>query len=152
MPDTLGATIRAVVDANLLVRGILSPSGTSAELIQLLKRPPFVPITSRTHLYEIYRVLGYPRLVRRYRITRRQRNRLIAQLYYRSVWVEPTGRLAVCRDPKDDYLIEMALLGRATHLISADKDLLEDPDIVSFLAEHHTQLVGLRDFFTGRGI
>lgn len=35
----------------------------------------------------------------------------------------------------------MALLGQATHLISEDDDLHEDPDIVEFLRQRGVQLV-----------
>ncbi len=96
----LPALIRAVVDVNLLVRGTLSATGGSAQLIKALKQARFLSITSRPHLQELYRVLGYPRLQKRFRITRRQRRRLVAQLYARSVYVEPVGSLALCRDPR----------------------------------------------------
>jgi uncharacterized protein len=32
---------------------------------------------------------------------------------------------AVCRDPKDDYLLAYALLGQADYLVSYDKDLTD---------------------------
>lgn len=146
MPEAVSAPIRAVVDVNLLVRGVLSATGGSAQLIQSLKRGGFLPITSRQHLAELHRVLGYPRLLRKHRITVRQRQRLVAQLYHRSVWVEPVGQLALCRDPNDDYLLEMALLGRATHLVSEDADLHDDLDLVLFLSQRGIRLVHLGEF------
>ena len=51
------------------------------------------------------------------------------------------GQLAVCRDPKDDYLIEMALLGRATHLVSEDNDFHRDADVIELLRHYGTQLI-----------
>ena len=146
MPDLFPATIRAVVDVNLLVRGTLSLTGGSALLIQLLKQRQFLPITSRQYLHEIYRVLGYPRLLRHHRITRRQRQHLVTTLYDRSVWVETTGSLKMCRDPKDDYLLEMALVGHATHVVTEDDDLHDDLDIVAFLDQRSIQLVHLGEF------
>lgn len=38
--------------------------------------------------------------------------------------VEITEAIAVCRDPKDDKFLELALSGRATCILSSDKDLL----------------------------
>ncbi len=38
--------------------------------------------------------------------------------------VEITEAIAVCRDPKDDKFLELALSGRATYILSSDKDLL----------------------------
>lgn len=154
MIDPAAPTIRAVIDVNLLVRSLLSTTGGSAQLVQALKHQWFVPVTSRQHLLELYRVLGYPRLARKYGITRRQRQRLVAQLYQRSAWVEPSGRLAVCRDPNDDYLLEMALLGRATHIVTEDEDFHGDPNLVVFMEARGTRIMRLGQFLellrTGR--
>ena len=40
----------------------------------------------------------------------------------------------------------MALLGQATHLVSEDKDLHEDPNIVEFLRQNGIQLVWVSAF------
>lgn len=138
--------IVAVVDVNLLVRGVLSSQGGSRALLLALKRGDYVPVTSRRHLAELYGVLGYGRLVRKWPITQRMRRRLVAQLYRRALWVEPVGELRLCRDPNDDYLLEMALLGKATHLVSEDNDLHGDPLISVFLAQRGVQLVRLGAF------
>jgi putative PIN family toxin of toxin-antitoxin system len=39
-------------------------------------------------------------------------------------WVEISGDLAVCRDPRDDKFLETALKGGASYLVSGDPDLL----------------------------
>lgn len=39
-------------------------------------------------------------------------------------WVEITESINVCRDPKDNYLLELAVNGGATHLVTGDDDLL----------------------------
>ena len=146
MPDSVTSVDRVVVDVNLLVRGILSERGGSAVLIRALKQGLFIPIASRPYLQEIYRVLGYPRLLRRYPVSHRQRRRLIAQIYSRAAWVEPATHLALCRDPHDDYLLEMVLLGRASYLVSEDSDFHDDPDIVLFLEQRGVHLVRLGAF------
>jgi putative PIN family toxin of toxin-antitoxin system len=148
MSDPTASAVRVVVDVNLLVRGILSGRGGSAVLIRALKQGRFIPVASRLYLQEIYRVLGYPRLLRRYPVTHRQRRRLIAQIYGRAVWVEPVTHLALCRDPHDDYLLEMALLGRADYLVTEDGDFHDDPNIVQFLEQRGVRLVRLGAFLT----
>ena len=35
-----------------------------------------------------------------------------------------TSILEICRDPKDNFLLALAQDGKATHLITGDKDLL----------------------------
>jgi putative PIN family toxin of toxin-antitoxin system len=146
MADPIKSPLRVVIDVNLLVRSVLAPTGGSALLIQKFKQGVFLSITCRKQLHELYRVLGYPRLLRRHRITRRQRQRITTQLYKRSVWVEPRGQLAVCRDPNDDYLIEIALLGRATCLVSEDNDFHSDSEIVEFLNRRGIHLLHLSEF------
>ena len=64
----------------------------------------------------------------------------------RSVWVDIPGDLAICRDPNDDYLIELAILGGATHLITEDKDILEDVAIVRLLDEIGVRVCGISEF------
>jgi len=143
-PD--GSKPRAVVDSNVFIRGTLSSRGASARLLQALKQGHFTLITSLHHLTEVYEVLGRPRITRKYHITPRQRKRLIARLYTFSTFVRPVGRLALCRDPEDDYLLEMALAGQATHLVTEDDDLHDDADIVEFLRRRGVQLVRAAKF------
>jgi putative PIN family toxin of toxin-antitoxin system len=138
--------VQAVVDTNVLIRGILSPSGASAFVIDAIFRRRCLLITSRIHLSELHRVLSRPRFVHRYGITPSQRHRLITRLYTLSIFVQPSGHLTICRDPKDDYLIEMALLGQATHLVSEDNDLHEDADIIELLRQYSVQLVRVGAF------
>jgi len=38
--------------------------------------------------------------------------------------VELRGTLRVCRDPDDDKLLEIAVVGRADYLVTGDQDLL----------------------------
>ncbi len=38
--------------------------------------------------------------------------------------VEVTQAITACRDPKDDKFLELAVSGRATHIVSGDQDLL----------------------------
>ena len=138
--------LRVVVDTNVFIRSLISTTGSSALLVEAIREHHCILITSRTHLSEIHRVLCRRRFVHRYGITRHQRQRLISRLYSLAIYVKPSGRLTMCRDPKDDYLIEMALLGRATHLVSEDKDLHDDPDIVELLRLSGIQLVGAWGF------
>lgn len=138
--------LRAVIDVNLLVRSALSPTGASAEILNALKRHTFTSPTCRPHLDELNRVLAYPRIIRRYHVTPRRRHRLLAQFYLRSIYFELTGTLRLCRDPNDDYLIELAILGQATHLVTEDKDLREDGALIRLLASRGAHVCGAGEF------
>jgi uncharacterized protein len=39
-------------------------------------------------------------------------------------WVEVDMRITICRDPKDDKFLELAVSGRATCIVTGDSDLL----------------------------
>ena len=41
-----------------------------------------------------------------------------------SQWVEIDVRIRDCRDPSDNKFLELAVSGRATHIITGDGDLL----------------------------
>ena len=38
--------------------------------------------------------------------------------------MEVTSTVSECRDPKDDKFLELAISGRASHIVSGDDDLL----------------------------
>ncbi|MEX0268427.1 putative toxin-antitoxin system toxin component, PIN family [Leptolyngbyaceae cyanobacterium UHCC 1019] len=42
----------------------------------------------------------------------------------RSILVELTEKIQVCRDSKDDQILELAISGKAEFIITGDKDLL----------------------------
>ena len=48
----------------------------------------------------------------------------LAALTREAEWVEVDVRISACRDPKDDKFLEVAVSGRATHIVTGDSDLL----------------------------
>lgn len=44
-------------------------------------------------------------------------------LFMTAEWVEPSATLTLCRDPNDDIFLEAGLAGRATVLLTGDRDL-----------------------------
>jgi putative PIN family toxin of toxin-antitoxin system len=138
--------IRAVVDANVLVSGAIVTYGASASIVEAIKRRQFLFITCRRNLHETYRVLGYRRVRRKYRVRDRDRKRLIGRLAFTGEFVEPTGEVQICRDPTDDYLIELAILGQATHLVTGDEDFHDDPALLRFLQERSVTAIRPTDF------
>jgi putative PIN family toxin of toxin-antitoxin system len=138
--------IRAVVDANVLVSGAIVTYGDSAFIVNAIKRRQFLFITCRRKLHETYRVLGYRRVRRKYQVRDRDRKRLVGRLAFIGEFVEPIGEVQICRDPTDNYLIETAILGRATHLVTGDEDFHDDPALLRFLQERGVTAVRPADF------
>jgi putative PIN family toxin of toxin-antitoxin system len=57
--------VRAVVDTNTLVSGVISPLGPPAQIISRWREGAFLLITSPVLLDELRRVLKYPRIADR---------------------------------------------------------------------------------------
>jgi len=140
--------LRVVIDVNVLVSGTIVPWGNSAFIVRSFKQGIFDIITSRQHLDELYRVLGRRRIRSRYHVTERRRKKIVGRLAQLADCVQPSGTIALCRDPTDDYLIEMAILGEATHLVTGDEDFHDDPTLLHFLEERGVAAIRPADFVT----
>ena len=115
--------MRAVLDPNVLIAGLLSPTGTPATLILRWLAGDFELVVSEHLLAELGRVLSYPKISSR---VSEDDGRAFVTL------VRDTAELAVDHpnppprsiDAEDDYLLALA---ETTHamLVSADKHLLE---------------------------
>jgi uncharacterized protein len=113
--------LRCVFDTNVLVSALLLPDSTPRHsLDRALARGKV--LLSFAALAELYEVLSRKQL-RRYIDDGDIRN-FLAALTAETEWVEVDTRITVCRDPKDDKFLELAVSGRATHIISGDADLL----------------------------
>jgi putative PIN family toxin of toxin-antitoxin system len=60
-----------------------------------------------------------------YYVTSVEREEFLEALIERAILVEPIETVTVCRDPKDDKFLELALNGKASFIITGDEDLLE---------------------------
>lgn len=118
-------TVRAVVDTNVVVSGILSPGGKPAAVLraagvtfQLVWTPGIVA--------ECLRVLAYPRVAKVLAPTGRQEyaRRVVAGLAAGADMVSPAllpKLRAVEADPDDDLFLATALAGGARLLVSGDR-------------------------------
>lgn len=116
--------MRAVLDPNVIISGLLSPSGNSARLFQAWQRGQFELIVSDALLEEVTRAFAYPKLRRRISETDA---RGVIQWFTESAVVvgDPVAPPPVhSSDPGDQYLIALAASRRAM-LVSGDKHLLE---------------------------
>lgn len=73
-------------------------------------------------LLEISEVLGRARFDRY--ASREHRDRFLATLVEQALFPTIGESFQVCRDPKDDKFLELAVAGKATCLITGDSDLL----------------------------
>ena len=114
--------MRAVLDPNVLISGLLGPAGASARLLVQWPAGDFELIVSEHLLAELARALAYPRL--RSRITPDEARSFVQILNQSATtWPDSLGESKQSRDPGDDYLLALAA-SSAAFLVSGDKDLL----------------------------
>lgn len=112
---------RVVLDSNVLISAVISPMGKPfACLSWVLKNATLV--MAREVIDEVDTRLARPKFAKY--VDPDRRKAFIDDLKLSVVLVELTGTLKACRDPDDDKLLETAILGRADHLVTGDKDLL----------------------------
>ena len=114
--------IPVVLDTNVLVSAALFPLSHPWRVFDIVRGQGSL-IASVETLAEIDTVLKRPRFDRYLRRTLREE--FLEGLGQMVRVVEITQTIRACRDPKDDKFLELALSGRATHIISGDRDLLD---------------------------
>ena len=117
---------RVVADANVLVSAALarSPQAPSVLTLDAALDGRVELVTSPLLLREVTIVLARPRL-NKY-VSADEAARFVADLAAQSILlVDPPGpHRAVCRDPRDDYLVALAEASGAEAIVSGDLDLL----------------------------
>lgn len=116
--------MRAVIDTNVLVSGLIRPRGAPGAVLRALRDRRFVAVVSPAILEEIIDVLSRPWLRDKYAIDDQGVEALLRLLVLRAELVEPHSEIRRCRDADDDKFLETAVDGRADRLVSGDADLL----------------------------
>lgn len=143
-----------VIDTNLLVRALTGGPGSSP-LLQAWQAERIHLAVCQETLEELAEVLARPHLQRYF--TQHDVQELLFLLRRHGMWVQIETHVKLCRDPKDDLLLNLAISAGARYLVSADKDLIDDnvlretmeqeyrvkvvdvPRFVAFLETEHPQ-------------
>jgi putative PIN family toxin of toxin-antitoxin system len=117
----MSRTHRVVIDTNVLVSAALIAGSVPRQAVERA-------VSSGVFLLSSALSVEYSEVLRRPRLNKRcpEEDRLafLASLIESADLVEPTEAIQVCRDPKDDMVLEVAVAGDATCIISGDDDLL----------------------------
>lgn len=117
--------IKTVVDVNILVSGRISSRSSPAKIIDLWQKRKFVLVTSKEILKELQRVLNYPKITKKYHLSKEKIDEYIRGFFAFSEVCSPTERISVIEDDsKDNKFIEAAISTRADFIVSGDKHLL----------------------------
>ena len=116
--------MRAVVDTNILVRAIIRPHGSVGPVLLRLRQGEYTLLYTWESLEELIDVLNRPRIRDKYHLTDGDIATVVGLILVRGEEVTPAERISVCRDPKDDKFLEIAVTGEADVIVSGDQDLL----------------------------
>lgn len=113
--------IRVIVDTNLWISSLIGRQLTT--LRELLSVPRIELVVTEQLKEEVITVAKRPKFARYF--TSEDVASLEKWMTENMIDV-PLGEIpARCRDPKDDYLLELAIQSKAIYLVSGDSDLLD---------------------------
>jgi putative PIN family toxin of toxin-antitoxin system len=116
--------IRAVVDTNILISGVIKPERATGEILRRLRDGEFALLYTEPLLVELAEVINRPRIRQKYSLGSEDIETVLALILLRGEPIDPTRRVEICRDPKDNMILEAAVAGQADMITSGDFDLL----------------------------
>ena len=118
--------IRAVIDVNVLVSALMSPTGPPAQIVDQWRNDRFLLLTSDPILQELQRVVIEPK-VQRYLEGKPSPVPNLLRGLQRFAIVTPGRTLTqgASRDPADEKFLACAVEGAADYLVTGDQHLLE---------------------------
>jgi len=118
--------IRAVLDANVIVSGVIREAGPPGRLLKLaLEAGQFMLVASRSVLQEVAEVLWEAKIRRYHQWDQAQLLAFIARLHRHSQMTPGTLQVRVIADdPDDNAVLACAKEGNAAYIVTGDSDLL----------------------------
>ncbi len=118
-----------VLDTNVIVSSLLSSKGAPAEIIRRWEAAEFEIVTSPLLLEELTRALQYKQVTRYLRQSRDEIDAFVKRLSAVATVVEPRRTLdVVTNDPDDNRVVECAVAGGASNIVTGDAHLLNLAD------------------------
>ncbi len=113
--------IRVIVDTNIWISSLIGRQ--LLYLRELLSYPQIELVVTDRLIQEVIVVAQRPKFAKYFRS---EDVEMLHDWMTQNMVNVPLGDIpARCRDPKDDYLLELAVQSKAIYLVSGDSDLLE---------------------------
>jgi uncharacterized protein len=116
--------LKAVVDTNLFVSGMINPRGRPSRLLILWNAREFELLLSDYQYEEIADVFGRSKVFWKYRVSPQKRADFFADLNFATRVVPSFSVPVPVRDSDDEQILAAALGGNADCLVTGDRDLL----------------------------
>ena len=128
--------IRIIIDTNLWISFLITRKFSNLDKIIFSKRCTLV--FSQELLDEFLDVTKREKFKRFFSIY--DMEEMIEKINEQAVFVTIKSKVVICRDPKDNFLLSLALDGKADFLITGDYDLLD------LLKIGETTIITMTDF------
>ena len=112
---------RIVFDTNVLISHLLIPNSTPAKVVIYAFRNDMI-LASNELLSELGRIIKR-RKFDKYFIGN-EREEFLEKFYINSLPISIIQKVLVCRDTKDNMILELAVNGEANYIVTGDQDLL----------------------------
>lgn len=130
---------RIILDTNLWISFLLSQE--FSKLDKLLLNGKTKLLFSEELIEEFLNVVKRPKLKKYFAQSDVQK--LLNTINEVAEFIDVKSNVSICRDEKDNFLLALALDGRADFLITGDKDLLVLKKI------EHTSVVTIQEYLSG---
>ena len=111
--------MRIVLDTNVLVSSILSPSGVPSQIRDLWNAKEFELITSDPQIERMRGVLSRAKFADR--IPEGDKEKLFSEIRDAATFVEPAEGITDSPDPEDNVILATAVAGQADMVVTGDK-------------------------------
>jgi putative PIN family toxin of toxin-antitoxin system len=112
---------KIILDTNLWISFLLTSN--LSKLDKLFNDKLTIILFNNTLLEEFIEVACRPKFKKYFTLT--DLENLLSQIEQEAKFITVASEVNICRDPKDNFLLSLAKDGKATHLITGDKDLLD---------------------------
>jgi putative PIN family toxin of toxin-antitoxin system len=112
---------RIIIDTNLWISYLLSKRISSLDI--LLQDEAITIVFSQELIDEFIEVARRPKLKKYFSIP--DLEALLIQISLYAELVPVRSNIQLCRDPKDNFLLSLAIDSKANFLVTGDKDLLD---------------------------
>jgi len=141
----------ALIDTNVWVSALINPHGFPAKTRDAWLAGRYKIVVSKPLLEELEDVLHRPRIQQKFGVTEAQAEELLLLITEKATPIEISGELHLCRDPRDDMLLETAIVGGATYIVSRDEDITRDLELLKELKKRHIKAVTVSRFLAEVG-
>lgn len=121
MPEQ--TNLKVVIDTNIFISGLISTTGSPANLLDKWEEGNFTLIISQEIIDEFVEVVNRPKIKEKYKLSDQRIEKILNSIYTLAEIVPGLYKVKKLEDVKDDKFLACALEGKVDYLVTGDADL-----------------------------